>query len=79
MRTFSSMEEIMFFTKEDFKKALPDLKDTIYYFPPITSNIPGDTTIVLFASCKIPNMCGGGAEYYIDRKKLKILWVERGQ
>ncbi|MBL7912067.1 MAG: hypothetical protein JNJ41_13495 [Bacteroidia bacterium] len=106
-RTFSSMEDMISVIKEDFKKSLTDLKDTVYYFPPITSKIPGDTTIIMFGSCKPLSFKKTGnefhinsksrvlgdttiilfpsksaeiylthmVEYYIDRKKLKILYV----
>jgi len=99
------MEEMMLYIKNDFKKSLKNLKDTIYYFPPITSKVPGDTTIIMFASCNTihwgtqsyfvttkgpilgdttfnlfpsKNASGFltyGAEYYVDRKQLKILKV----
>ncbi|MDP1802624.1 MAG: hypothetical protein Q8L81_14785 [Bacteroidota bacterium] len=65
---FSSMEEMLFFIKEDFKKSLSDLKDTVYYFPPITSKIPGDTTIIMFGSCKPISFQKTGNEYHIIRK-----------
>lgn len=106
-RFFSSMEEMISVIKKDFKESLADLKDTIYYFPPITSEIPGDTTIIMFGSRK-PLMCikaidysinrknrvlgdttivlfpeknpaiylTNHSEYYVDKKKLKILWIE---
>lgn len=110
-RTFSSMEEMMVYIKEDFKKNLIELNDTIYYFPPITSTIPGDTTIIMFGSRKpigfqkTGNECNirtksrvlgdttivlfpskkeeiyltFHTEYYIDRRKLKILWIEHNR
>ena len=106
-RTFSTIDEMIFVIKEDFKKNLSDLRDTIYYFPPITSKVPGDTTIIMFGSCKPlisletniysvniksrvlgdtilalfpskdpPIYLTHHTEYYIDKKKLKILWIE---
>lgn len=105
-RTFSSFDEMLFFIKEDFKNDLNDIKDTVYYFPPVISDTTGDTAIVMFRSNKLTIMNEEGfyisrknrvlgdttifistsksqifykryrTEYYIDRKKLKMLYVK---
>lgn len=61
------MDEMIIYIKADFKKSLKEIKDTIYYFPPITSKITGDTTIIMFGSRK-PLMTIKAIDYSINRK-----------